>query len=465
MEFVSKEPINKGWSCDKKYCVTTADGTKYLLRVTPFEKSAGRENMYLMQKEVEKLGVPMCKPVDFGKCDEGVYTLQTWIDGKDAEEVVPYLADSEQYALGLEAGRILKKIHSVPAPKDQPDWEIRFNKKMDRKIQMYNDCPIKFDGAEYIIDYIKANRRLLKNRPQVFQHGDYHIGNMMIENGKIVIIDFDRYDFGDPWEEFNRIVWCAGAAPIFASGIVDGYFDGEAPMDFWKLLALYISSNMLSSIPWAIPFGDGEVQTMLNQARDVLSWYDNMQNPVPGWYSDKYLLQAKAPKITDSENISFSFLNKEDFAISSNVLFEILADNMEIIAPTGNSREEDYKCWFESVSNGLKRNERQIVLIKDKNCIIGYFQYYVNTDTFMMEEIQFDSEYQAKNIFRKLYGFLIQNIIEDIKFVEAYANMANHKSIGILEKLGLEKIGTNKNGHSFHFKGNYSDLIKWYKSK
>lgn len=55
-------------------------------------------------------------------------------------------------------------------------------------------------------------------------------------------------------------------------------------MDFWKLLALYISSNMLSSIPWAIPFGDGEIQTMLNQAKDVLCWHDNMQNPVPTWY-------------------------------------------------------------------------------------------------------------------------------------------------------------------------------------
>lgn len=94
INFITKEPINKGWSCDKKYCVTTANGTKYLLRVTPFEKSANRENMYLMQQEVEKLGVPMCKPVDFGKCDDGVYTLQTWIDGKDANEVVPYLADS-----------------------------------------------------------------------------------------------------------------------------------------------------------------------------------------------------------------------------------------------------------------------------------------------------------------------------------------------------------------------------------
>ena len=287
LDFITKEPINKGWSGDKKYCVTTADETKYLLRVTPFEKSANRENMYLMQKEVEKLGVPMCRPIDFGKCDDGVYTLQTWIDGKDANEVVPLLADSEQYALGLEAGRILKKIHSIPAPADQPDWEIRFNKKMDRKIQMYNDCPIKFDGAEYIIDYIEANRRLLKNRPQSYQHGDYHIGNMMIEKGKIVIIDFDRYDFGDPWEEFNRIVWCAQSAPLFASGIVNGYFDDNVPMDFWKLLALYISSNMLSSIPWAIPFGDGEVQTMLNQAKDVLEWYDNMQNPVPKWYKIK----------------------------------------------------------------------------------------------------------------------------------------------------------------------------------
>ena len=43
INFITKEPINKGWSCDKKYCVTTADGTKYLLRVTPFEKSANRE--------------------------------------------------------------------------------------------------------------------------------------------------------------------------------------------------------------------------------------------------------------------------------------------------------------------------------------------------------------------------------------------------------------------------------------
>lgn len=34
LHFVSKEPILKGWSSDKKYCVTDIDGTRYLLRIS-----------------------------------------------------------------------------------------------------------------------------------------------------------------------------------------------------------------------------------------------------------------------------------------------------------------------------------------------------------------------------------------------------------------------------------------------
>ncbi|MEG0754338.1 MAG: phosphotransferase family protein, partial [Angelakisella sp.] len=74
-------------------------------------------------------------------------------------------------------------------------------------------------------------------------------------------------------------------APLFASGMMNGYFDNCVPMEFWRLLALYISSNTLASLPWAIPFGEDEIDTMLNQAKEVLQWYDYMQNPVPTWYS------------------------------------------------------------------------------------------------------------------------------------------------------------------------------------
>ena len=69
--------------------------------------------------------------------------------------------------------------------------------------------------------------------------------------------------------------------------MVNGYFDNAVPPEFWRLLALYISSNTLSSMPWAIPFGDKQIKVMVNQAKEVLDWYDNMKNPVPNWYVGK----------------------------------------------------------------------------------------------------------------------------------------------------------------------------------
>jgi len=281
----SKTPITKGWSGDKKYCVTLTDGKKYLLRISLAEKHDRKKISFDMMQRVAALGVPMCQPVEFGICDEGVYTLQSWIDGEDAEDLIPLMSTTEQYTYGLDAGRILREIHSISAPVIEDDWEARFNRKIDRKIKLYNECPIKYENGQVLIDYINTNRYLLKGRPQCYQHGDYHIGNMMIDNnGKLHVIDFDRDDYGDPWEEFNRIVWCAQTSPLFASGMVNGYFNNEVPMDFWRLLALYISSNTLSSVPWAIPFGQDEINTMINQANDVLNWYNNMKNPVPTWY-------------------------------------------------------------------------------------------------------------------------------------------------------------------------------------
>lgn len=285
---ISRAPIDKGWSGDRKYCASTAAGDKYLLRISPVQHRERKKREFEKMKEVAALGIPMCLPLEFGDCPEGVYTIQSWIEGVDAEEAAAAMPEDAQYAYGLDAGRILAKIHTLPAPAGAPDWEGRFNAKIDRKIAMYEACPLKYEKGQPFLDYIAANRHLLAGRPQAYQHGDYHIGNMMIDSSAVLtVIDFDRDDFGDPWEEFNRIVWCAQAAPAFATGMVDGYFGGNVPMEFWRLLALYICSNTLSSLPWAIPFGEAEVATMRSQAAQVLAWYADMTNPVPGWYRER----------------------------------------------------------------------------------------------------------------------------------------------------------------------------------
>lgn len=282
---VHKTPIDKGWSGDRKYCAVTKDGHKYLLRVSSIDRLERKRREYERMCLVAELGISMCLPVEFGTCEEGAYSIQSWIDGCDAEEAVMAMPSIRQYRYGLVAGRILAKIHTIPAPVDVPSWETRFNAKIDRKIAMYENCELKYDNGQLFLDYLASNRHLLAGRPQSYQHGDYHIGNMMIDrSGKLTVIDFDRDDYGDPWEEFNRIVWCAQAAPAFASGMVDGYFDGEVSMEFWKLLALYICSNTLSSLPWAIPYGAEQIQIMRDQAAQVLEWYDGMKNTVPAWY-------------------------------------------------------------------------------------------------------------------------------------------------------------------------------------
>lgn len=87
---------------------------------------------------------------------------------------------------------------------------------------------------------------------------------------------------------FNRITFCAKTSPVFASGYINGYFSYQVPDIFFRLLALYIANNQLSSIPWAIPFGEGEVDAMLKITKNVLDWYDGFNTYIPNWYIDEF---------------------------------------------------------------------------------------------------------------------------------------------------------------------------------
>ena len=160
MKIITKEPIHKGWSKDRKYCVKDEAGETYLLRVSDISQYDAKRFEFDMMQKVAALGVPMCKPLEFGRSEEGVYSIQSWIDGVDAEEWIPRQPDSIQYAYCLEAGRILKKIHSIRAPKTQEDWEIRFNRKIDQKIKNYQECPLRYEKDQPFLDYIQENRDL-----------------------------------------------------------------------------------------------------------------------------------------------------------------------------------------------------------------------------------------------------------------------------------------------------------------
>jgi hypothetical protein len=64
MQFVTKTPIEKGWSGDKKFCAVSPDGNKYFLRIAPLKKAERTRGAFEYQKRVAELGVPMCVPLE-----------------------------------------------------------------------------------------------------------------------------------------------------------------------------------------------------------------------------------------------------------------------------------------------------------------------------------------------------------------------------------------------------------------
>ena len=284
-QIARRQVIDKGWSNDQKYKVTMEDGRVYLLRLSPGRQWKEKSQEFEAMRQLSHLQLLTVRPLQLSSHGEEVAFLQEWIEGEDVQDLLPDLTDSQAYLYGREAGQLLKLIHSLPAPALLPSWNQRFNAKMDRKIKDYLACPLHYENDQAFLDFIQANRHRLEGRPQTLQHGDFHMGNMMIDKGdRLRIIDFDRMDYGDPWEEFNRMVFTAQLSPAMASGILDAYFDDEIPEDFWPLLALYTAVNSLSALPWALPFGQEDIDRMRQLADQVLAWYQGMTKALPAWY-------------------------------------------------------------------------------------------------------------------------------------------------------------------------------------
>lgn len=182
--FAKIELLNKGRSRDKKYRVETADGERLLLRIADIAEYESKHAEFEMLKRVAELDVPASRPVDFGVCDGGksVYQLLTWMVGEDLENVLPTLTETEQYALGVKAGEILRKIPAIPAPDELEEWSERYFAVIDERIDAYRAEGTPFEGNDIVLAYLDNNRGLLKNRPQTFIHGDYHEGNLMRGN-------------------------------------------------------------------------------------------------------------------------------------------------------------------------------------------------------------------------------------------------------------------------------------------
>ncbi len=290
--WTTAEPVLKGWSSDRKFYVENQAGSRLLLRLSAGHTLHRKQQEYEAIQRFNGLGFPMSRAVDFGIYGEGeggeqcVYMLLTWVDGVPLEERLPGLPPEEQYRLGAEAGRILKQMHTIPVEEELPHWEADMQSTILSRIKEYENCPYRLEGDQQVIAFVRQNIGLIHNVEKVYHHGDFHVGNLIYTpEGKIGVIDFNRWDIGDYAEEFYKLqIFDRERSIPFAAGKLEGYFGGPPPEAFWKRQALYVAYTSLYSIKWSIPYGAADVQDMMARCRLALSDYDHFRRTVPGWY-------------------------------------------------------------------------------------------------------------------------------------------------------------------------------------
>lgn len=281
-------PIEKGWSADDKYQVIAKEGESFLLRLS--DKSNWKEKQEEFQRiqQFNQLPDLMSRVITLKELPNTnkIYMLLSFIEGIDLETVLPLLAKKEQYDLGVEAGKTLKKFHQININVKEVSILKNLQAKKIHQLNhflksQYADLP----QVEILEKYVRENSHQILQQSVSLQHGDFHAGNLIYtKNKKIGVIDFNRSDVGDPYEEFYKLqMFGKESSLLFVKGVIDGYFEGEIPEMFWRMQKFYVFHTSLFSIIWADTFFKEDVKKMIERMYQNLDDYGEGERLIPKW--------------------------------------------------------------------------------------------------------------------------------------------------------------------------------------
>lgn len=141
-------------------------------------------------------------------------------------------------------------------------------------------------------------------------------------------------------------------------------------------------------------------------------------------------------------------------------MFDILYTNMTAISPSDAGYDADRNLWLSYIQPALEQGTLKVLLMLAGEELAGYFQYSIRGDTILVDEVEIKPAYQRTMLFYRCGQFLLDNLPEETRYLESYVNKCNRNSLSIHRKLGMEIIGENRSGRSWHFWGNAEAIAK-----
>ena len=187
------------------------------------------------------LGIPTAIPYDVVKVGEGYGSVFELLNAKSFAALIKAEPDKldEYVSLYVE---LMKKIHStLVKPGDMPDMR-----------------EVVIDWAKFLKDYLPADKAdklvaLVEAVPTDYHmmHGDYHIKNVMMQNGEVLLIDMDTLCHGHPVFElasaYNAYIGFSELDHSVSESFLG--ISHDISVQIWqKTLPLYLNTNDVRKI-------------------------------------------------------------------------------------------------------------------------------------------------------------------------------------------------------------------------
>lgn len=163
-------------------------------------------------------GIPTAIPYDVVKVGSTYGSVFELLNAKSFDELMIEDAEGNFEFVASESIRVAKTMHSTDAPEGLP-------KQRDEALHWVKEVEEYFSD-----DDINKLRSLIENLPEDGRmlHGDFHIKNIMLQNGETLLIDMDTLCTGYPIYEL---------AFMFNAYIGFGVIDRKCIEDFFKISA------------------------------------------------------------------------------------------------------------------------------------------------------------------------------------------------------------------------------------
>ena len=141
------------------------------------------------------LGIPTAIPYDVVKVGDGYGSVFELLNAKSFAKLIATEPENLDKYIGLYVD-LMKRIHSTEVkPDDMPDMKA-----------------VAVNWAKFVADYLPADKgeklvSLVEAVPEsnMMMHGDYHIKNVMMQNGEVLLIDMDTLCHGHPVFELASV--------------------------------------------------------------------------------------------------------------------------------------------------------------------------------------------------------------------------------------------------------------------